>query len=146
MSGGRGVRGWHTIRKERHKYAAAPMQLTRSKRYARKMTMTIADTLNVHPLCEQIVHFLLENEHAMDTAKGIAAWWVRSDEIAVQAALDQLIACGVIAPYPFRSGVLYALTRDQRTRAWLRRWNGARGQQDSVQAPIGDVRFLPDHS
>jgi hypothetical protein len=109
-------------------------------------SMTIADTLKVHPLCEQIVHFLLENEHALDTARGIAAWWVRSDEIAVQAALDRLIGCGVIALYPFTSGVLYGLTRDQDTRARLRKAREAKGRHGGPRTPIGDMPLLPDHS
>ncbi len=108
--------------------------------------MTIADILKAHPLCEQIVRFLLDNERAMDTARGIAAWWVRSDEIAVQAALDQLIACGVIALYALTSGVLYGLTRDQEIRARLREWYGARGQQDGLRPPNSDISLLPDRS
>jgi len=82
--------------------------------------MTIANTLSGHPLCEQIIRFLLENETAMDNVKGIATWWVRCDEIAVQAALDRLIACGVITPYTLMSGTLYALTRNPEICTWLR--------------------------
>ena len=113
---------------------------------AERRGMSITDTLEAHPLCEQIVHFLLENEHALDTARGIAAWWVRSDEIAVQAALEQLIACGVIALYPFTSGVLYGLTRDQETRAWLRRARGVKGRHNGLRTPIGDMPLQPDRS
>jgi hypothetical protein len=108
--------------------------------------MTIAEALIAHPLCEQIVHFLLQNEHALDTIKGIAAWWVRSDEIAVQAALDQLTACGVIALYPITSGVLYGLTRDQEIRARLHMWFEAKAQQDGLQTPTAKVHLLPDYS
>ncbi len=108
--------------------------------------MSIADILNAQPLCQQIAQFLLENEHALDTTRGIAAWWVRSDEIAVQAALDQLIACGVIALYPFTSGMLYGLTRDQEIRAWLRMWFGAKIQQSGLQPATPNRPLLPDYS
>ena len=108
--------------------------------------MPIADALKAHPLCEQIVRFLVENGNAMDTARGIAAWWVRSEEIAVQAALDRLTPCGVIALYPFTSGMLYGLTRDHETRAWLRTAYGATGQEEGRRAPISDRRLLADPS
>ena len=108
--------------------------------------MTIADALKAHPFCEQIVRFLVENENAMDTARGIAAWWVHSEEIAVQAALDRLLTCGVIALYPFKSGMLYGLTRDHETRAWLRTAYGTDGQTNGRRTPNHDWPIPPDHS
>ncbi len=80
----------------------------------------IDSTIGADPLSREIVLFLLENETAMDTARGIANWWVRRDELAVQAALDRLIACGVITPHTFTSGILYGLTRNKQVRDWLR--------------------------
>ena len=56
----------------------------------------------------------------MDTARGIAAWWVDCDEIAVQTALDRLLIAGAITAHTRVSGVLYGLTRNPETRAWLR--------------------------
>jgi hypothetical protein len=122
------------------------MQLPLSNPITERKGMKITDTLKTQPLCEQLVHFLLENEHALDTTKGIAACWVRRDEIAVQAALDHLIACGVVAVYPFSSGVLYGLTRDQETRAWLRNAREARARHAGLRAPLGDMPLLPGHS
>ncbi len=84
------------------------------------MKTLIDSTIGADPLSREIVLFLLENETAMDTARGIANWWVRRDELAVQAALDRLIACGVITPHTFTSGILYGLTRNPQIRAWLR--------------------------
>ena len=104
------------------------------------------DILKAHPLCEQIIHFLLENERAMDTVRGIAAWWVRSDEIAVQAALDRLIECGAIALYPITSGMLYGLTRNHEIRAWLRKAYGTNDQTNGRRTPIHDWPIPPDHS
>ena len=108
--------------------------------------MAIAETLKAYPLCEQIVQFLLTNEHAMDTVQGIAGWWVRSDEIAVQAALSQLTACGVIAIYPFTSGVLYGLTKDEEIRARLREGWEANARHCGLQTPDRDIQPLPDRS
>jgi hypothetical protein len=105
--------------------------------------MAIAETLNAYPLCEQIVQFLLTNEHAMDTVEGIAAWWVRSDTLAVQAALDQLTACGVIAVHPLISGVLYGLTRDEETRARLREGWGAKPRKRGLHTPTQDIPPSP---
>ena len=108
--------------------------------------MTITGTLKAHPLCEEIVRFLLDNEHAMDTARGIAAWWVQSDEITVQAALDQLIACRVIALYQFTSGVLYGLTRDQEIRAWLRAVYAAKTHHNDLRRPPETMPPPPDQT
>ncbi len=84
------------------------------------MTKSIPTILEADPLCQQIVSFLLENETAMDNAKGIAAWWVRRDVVAVQAALDRLISCGVVTVHTFTSGTLYGLTRNPEIRGSLR--------------------------
>jgi hypothetical protein len=100
------------------------------------MTESIAATLTEAPLCEQIALFLLENETAMDTARGIAAWWVGCDEVAVQAALDRLIACGVVTPYTFTSGILYGLTRNEEVRVWLRTTYGAGARR--IRRSAGD--------
>ena len=81
---------------------------------------TIEALLNDDTVSRQIVLFLLENETAMDTAKGIASWWVQCDHVAVQPALDQLVRYGAIVPYACGSGMLYGFTRDQDIRARLR--------------------------
>jgi hypothetical protein len=80
----------------------------------------IETTIEADPLCQQIVFFLLRNEAAMDTSKGVAAWWVHSDEVAVRAALDCLTACRVVTTHTFTSGTLYGLTRNPEIRSWLR--------------------------
>ena len=85
-----------------------------------RVTDIITATLREHPSCLQIVLFLLQNETAMDTPRGIATWWVRCDEVIVQAALDCLVTCGAVATYRLGSGNLYGLTRNQEIRAWLR--------------------------
>ncbi len=102
--------------------------------------MILTEALKAHPLCDQILRFMVENENALDTARGIAAWWVHSDELAVLAALEQLIACGVIAMYPFTSGMLYGLTRNQEIRSWLRATFG------SSPAPPAGANGIGEHA
>lgn len=109
------------------------------------MTTLIEATIAVDPLSREIVLFLLDNETAMDTARGIANWWVRRDELAVQAALDRLIACGVITPHTFTSGILYGLTRNSEIRAWLRVTYG-RAPQPAHLGHGGDGKGLRTES
>ena len=83
------------------------------------MTNPITYALQADPISLHIVRFLLKNKQAMDSAKGIAAWWVDCDEVAVQAALDRLIGCGVLSAYTFKSCTLYGLTANEEIREWL---------------------------
>lgn len=86
-----------------------------------KTIEAITATLAADSLSCDVVRFLLQNESAMDSAKGIAAWWVHADEFAVQPSLHRLFACGVIVAHTLSSGVtLYGLTHDPQIRAWLR--------------------------
>jgi len=73
------------------------------------------------PLSRNILVFLLENQNAMDSAKGIAAWWVHNDELAVQSSLNRLFACGAIVAHTLSSRTtLYGLTPDVEVRTQLR--------------------------
>lgn len=83
-------------------------------------TTAIATILRDSSVCRQIVTFLLENETAMDTVKGIAAWWLGCDDMVAQAALDQLTGCGVVDVRTLISGSLYGLTRDPNIRTSIR--------------------------
>ena len=80
----------------------------------------VEKVLDIHPLCRQIIAFLLEHEDAMDTIKGIAKFWVGYDEFAVQSALDCLFSAGVLIAQVLSSGVYYSLTPDPIIRSWLR--------------------------
>ena len=85
------------------------------------MFTSIAATLETDRLSREILHFLLANESAMDSAKGIAAWWVQNDELAVQPSLNRLLACGALLAHTLSSGTtVYGLTQDSKIRAWLR--------------------------
>jgi len=92
------------------------MSLTRTQ----GLLPSLAAILDEDDVSRRILAFLLRNEAAMDTARGIAAWWVDCDEMAVQAALDRLLISGAVTAHPRASGVLYGLTRNAETRAWLR--------------------------
>ena len=96
----------------------------------------IEATLQEHPLCRDIIKFLIENESAMDTVRGIAACWVGCDEVAVQSALDRLLICGAVTGHSLSSGTLYGFTRDQTIRAGLRTFMGGqrKRKQETRQA------------
>jgi hypothetical protein len=85
------------------------------------IVLAVSNTINADPLSRDILKFLLENQDAMDSAKGIAAWWVHSEELAVQTSLNRLFACGAIAAHTLSSRTtLYGLTPDVDVRAGLR--------------------------
>jgi|OpeIllAssembly_1097287.scaffolds.fasta_scaffold1000211_1 hypothetical protein len=82
----------------------------------------IVAVLDTDPLSRNIMRFLSENKRAMDTAKGIASWWVQQDEIAVLTSLQHLFACGAIRAYSLTSGAtIYGLTENPEVRAWLQK-------------------------
>ena len=80
----------------------------------------IRRTLQESSLNSRAVSFLLENDTAMDTVKGIATWWLSCDEVAAQACLDRLVDCHVVAARPMTSGIYYGLTNDPDIRQFLR--------------------------
>ena len=93
---------------------------------------SIAATLEVDPLSGDILRFLLKNQSAMDSAKGIAAWWVHKDELAVRPSLDRLFACGAIVAHTLSSGItVYGLSQNPDVRIWLR---GVLAGQDGQRA------------
>jgi hypothetical protein len=105
----------------------------------------IAATIASDPLARDILRFLSAHESAMDTVKGIAAWWVQNDEVAVQPSLHSLVLCGVIVAHALRSGTtLYGLTQDSDVRTWLRRnFRASDDKQGSGQGVMDPTRSLP---
>ncbi len=83
-----------------------------------KQLKQIEDALIAFP-CWRITRFLLDHRNAMDTVDGIAAWWAGCDAIAARAALDQLIAAGIVECHSFHGRTMYRLTRDTSICAWL---------------------------
>jgi hypothetical protein len=58
--------------------------------------MTLRDLLANDPVCRDIVQYLMHNNDAADTARGIAQWWIRRDVVATQQALMKLQDWGVV--------------------------------------------------
>jgi len=103
----------------------------------------IAAAIESDPLARDILCFLSANENAMDTASGIAAWWLHNDEVAVQPSLHSLVLCGAIIAHTLRSGTtLYGLTQDFEVRAGLR--STLRGPGDRSSSAKGPMS--PTHS
>jgi len=105
-------------------------------------------TLQADTVAREILRFLLKNESAMDSAKGIAAWWVHRDELAVQPSLHRLFACGAIAVHTLASGVtLYGLTPDPGVRAVLREALVTTSDQNSdTDRPLEVMKIAVDAS
>lgn len=99
---------------------------------------TLAAVLQADPVSCEILRFFLKNESAMDSAKGIAAWWIHRDELAVQPSLHRLFACGAVLAHTLTSGVtLYKLTQDPELRAWLQNALGvADARRINKEAPV----------
>jgi hypothetical protein len=97
----------------------------------------IEATLREHSLCREVIRFLVANENAMDTVKGIAAYWVRSDEVAVQSAMDLLVICGAVICHTLSSGAFYRFTPNRAIRAGLRKSLGMQRGREQV-TPLGD--------
>ncbi len=76
------------------------------------------------PLCREIVAFFLEHNHAMDTARGIADWWLRTDLPLVQEALDKLVACSVVIVHTKGGKISYSFTQDAELQSVLREYYG----------------------
>lgn len=96
-------------------------------------TAALAATLQADTVSCEILRFLLKNESAMDSVKGIAAWWVHRDELAVQPSLHHLFVCGAILVHTLSSGTtLYGLTQDPEMRVWLRNALAIPDDQDAT--------------
>lgn len=56
--------------------------------------------LDVMTIVQHLSHYLRVHAEACDTSEGIARWWVELDDpapvVTVEAALDCLVACGVM--------------------------------------------------
>jgi len=105
---------------------------------------SITATLEADPLSGDILRFLLKNQAAMDSAKGIAAWWVRKDELAVRPSLDRLFACGAIVAHTLSSGVtVYGLSQNPDIRIWLRSALAAADGSEHDRNPAGKTQTSP---
>ena len=63
-------------------------------------------------MCREIVQYLMRHNEAIDTARGIAEWWINRDVLSTRQALLKLQACGVVQSYIVQGDTfVYAYTR-----------------------------------
>ena len=73
----------------------------------------IRDLLARDPVCLEIVHYLVRNSEAADTARGIAEWWIKRNLASTQEALLKLQEFGVVQSYAVQdSTFVYAYTKN----------------------------------
>lgn len=79
----------------------------------------IVSLVEQYPLCAEIVLFFLEHTSAMDTAKGIAEWWLQRDLEATQEALHLLVSSGAVVVKTYAGINLYSFTTNTRLQTKL---------------------------
>jgi hypothetical protein len=85
--------------------------------------MTLRDLLDRDPVCRDIVQYLMHNNDAVDTARGIAQWWIRRDVAATQEALMKLQDLGVVHTHVVQDRTfVYAYTKRSVVRQSLARY------------------------
>ena len=98
---------------------------------------TIAATVRDFPLCGEIVAFFLDHNYAMDTARGIADWWLRADLTLVQEALDKVVACGVVVVHTKGGKIFYSFTQDADLHSTLREHLAERKKEPAHPSTTG---------
>jgi len=74
-------------------------------------------------VCREIVQYLMRHNEAIDTARGIAEWWINRDVVSTRQALLKLQACGVVQSYIVQGDTfVYAYTRRAVMRQSLARY------------------------
>jgi hypothetical protein len=87
--------------------------------------MTLRDLLANDPVCRDIVQYLMHNNDAADSARGIAQWWIRRDVAATQEALMKLQDWGVVQMHAVQDHTfVYAYTKRSVVRQSLARYFG----------------------
>jgi len=101
-------------------------QSTRSR-----LTPALRDLLGRDAICRAIVQYLMRHNEAVDTARGIAEWWINRDVPSTRQALLRLQECGVVESYVIQGDTsVYAYTKRVVLRQSL-----ARYLQDTVASP-----------
>jgi len=76
------------------------------------MTLALRDLLGRDAVCREIVQYLLRHNEAVDTARGIAEWWINRDVPSTRLALLKLQECGVVQSYIVQGETfVYAYTK-----------------------------------
>lgn len=79
----------------------------------------IRELLERDPVCIAIVGYLNRHPQAMDTAPGIADWWIRCKLHPTQEALAKLMDLRVVQCRSDGSTSIYAYTHDPQLQRWL---------------------------
>lgn len=83
----------------------------------------LRDLIARDPVCRAIVRYLMLNNDAADTARGIAEWWIGQDVVATQNALMKLQRCGVVQSHVVQDNTfVYAYTKNAVLRQSLARY------------------------
>ena len=87
--------------------------------------MTLRELLAYDPVCRDIVQYLMHHNDAVDTARGIAQWWIRREVAATQEALMKLQDLGVVQTHVVQDHTfVYAYTKRSVVRQSLARYLG----------------------
>jgi hypothetical protein len=102
----------------------------------RGVTPALRDLLGRDSVCREIVQYLMRHNEAVDTARGIAEWWIDRDVPSTRLALLKLQECGVVRSYIVQGETfVYAYTK----RAVIRQ-SLARYLQETVAPPAAKER------
>jgi hypothetical protein len=79
-------------------------------------------------VCEDIAIYLHHHRSAVDTARGVAEWWIDRDPRSTENALSKLLEHGVVKSYAHGSVRIYGYTKDREVRraiaAYVKASNG----------------------
>jgi len=79
----------------------------------------LRDLLDEDPVCGEIVTYLSHHTEAMDTARGIAEWWIKREVRPTEDALQKLLRHGVVRSFVVGATRVYAYTKDPLLRGKL---------------------------
>jgi hypothetical protein len=100
------------------------------------MAPALRELLGRDAVCREIVQYLTRHNEAIDTARGIAEWWINRDVAATRDALSKLQEHGVVQSYIVQGETfVYAYTKRAVVRQSL-----ARYLRDSVVPPAAKER------
>jgi len=87
------------------------------------MATALRDLLARDVVCREIVQYLMRNNEAADTARGIAEWWINRDVPSTRQALSKLQKCGVVQSHMVQDDTfVYAYTKRAVLRQSLARY------------------------
>lgn len=87
----------------------------------------IRDLLEDDPVCGEIVSYLNRHTEAMDTARGIAEWWINREVRPTEDALQKLLRHGVVRSFVVGATRVYAYTKNPLLRGRLSHYLGSLG-------------------